>query len=214
MKTGARLRREFFERPCLKVAPELLGKWLVHRLPSGVQVGGRLVEVEAYLGDGSDPAAHSHPGPTPRNQTMFGPAGHLYAYRSYGIHICVNVVCEPAGRGAALLLRALEPADAPKSLAAMRDLRGLAADASAREIARGPGRLGQAMAFELDHDGNDLQRGAIGLYEAPTASDEIKVSTGPRVGITKAADLPYRYFEAGSGFVSPFRAGKVSKARP
>lgn len=211
MNPGVRLSREFFERPCLEVAPELIGKRFVHRLPSGVRVGGRLVEVEAYLGDGSDPAAHSYLGPKPRNQTMFGPAGRLYAYQSYGIHICVNVVCEPRGCGAAVLLRALEPATEQRSIAAMRELRGLPEAASPLEIARGPGRLGQAMGFELAHDGANLQRGAIGLYEAPAGSEAATVATGPRVGLTKATALPYRYYDSTSRFVSAFRSGKARK---
>ncbi|MEE3330243.1 MAG: DNA-3-methyladenine glycosylase [Myxococcota bacterium] len=211
MNPGRRLSREFFERPCLEVAPELIGKWFLHRLPSGARVGGRLVEVEAYLGDGSDPAAHSHRGPTPRNQTLFGPAGRLYVYQSYGIHICVNAVCEAAGSGTAVLLRALEPVTEPRPNAAMRRLRGLPDAASPLEIARGPGRLGQAMSFELAHDGANLQRGAIGLYEGPSGSEAPTVAAGPRVGLTKATALPYRYYDATSRFVSAFRSGKARK---
>ena len=187
------------------MAPDLVGAVLVHRRRDGRHLGGRIVEVEAYLGDGSDPAAHSHPGPTDRNRTMFGPPGRLYAYRSYGIHTCVNVVCEAAGRGAAVLLRALEPQG---DLASMRALRGLRPDAPEREIARGPGRLGQAMAFELAHDGHSLLRGPIGVYAAPEGQPPVRIAVGPRVGITKAAELPYRFWEEGSRWVSGFRAGR------
>lgn len=204
MKTGGRLDRAFFARPCLEVARDLPGKLLLHRLPDGTVVGGRLVEVEAYLGDGSDPAAHSHPGPTARNRTMFGPPGRLYAYRSYGIHVCVNVVCEPAGRGAAVLLRALEPL---AGLDAMRALRGLPRDAGARALARGPGRLAQALGLELAHDGASLLRGALGLYRAASGAT-VRVAAGPRVGITKAAALPYRFWDDGSPWVSAFRPGR------
>lgn len=205
MQTGARLTRAFFARPATEVARDLIGAILLHRLPDGRRVGGRLVEVEAYLGDGSDPSAHSHAGPTRRSKTMFGPPGRLYAYRSYGVHTCVNVVCEPVGVGAAVLLRALEP---QSDLAAMRQLRSLARDANPRELARGPGRLGQAMGFTLEHDGTSLLRGSVALYAPVPRTPPARVAVGPRVGITKAADLPYRFFEADSPWVSPFRAGK------
>ena len=109
METGPRLQRAFFDRPPTRVAADLIGTCLFRRLASGARLGGRIVEVEAYLGDGTDPAAHSHTGPTPRNRTMFGPPGRLYAYRSYGIHTCINVVCDAPGTGAAVLIRALEP---------------------------------------------------------------------------------------------------------
>jgi DNA-3-methyladenine glycosylase len=206
LKPGPRLSRVFFSRPATAVARDLIGTLLVHRLADGRRVAGRIVEVEAYLGDGSDPSAHSHGGPTPRNQTMFGPPGRLYAYRSYGIHTCVNVVCEPAGVGAAL--RALEPRG---DVAAMRALRGMGPDAPARELARGPGRLGQAMGFTLEHDGASLLRGPIALHAPPAGTPQPRVETGPRVGITKAAQLPYRFFEPDSVWVSPFRPGKPRK---
>jgi len=208
--TGARLTRAFFARPATEVARDLIGAILLHRLPDGRQVGGRLVEVEAYLGDGSDPSAHSHAGPTPRNKTMFGPPGRLYAYRSYGVHTCVNVVCERESVGAAVLLRALEPQG---DLAAMRELRGLALDANPRVLARGPGRLGQAMGFTLEHDGTNLLRGSVALYAPAHRTRRARVAVGPRVGITKAADLPYRFFEPDSPWVSPFRSGKRKQPR-
>ena len=192
------------------VAQDLIGAFLGHRLGDGRHVGGRVVEVEAYLGDGSDPSAHSHPGQTTRNAPMFGPAGHLYAYRSYGIHTCVNVVCEPEGRGAAVLLRALEPLE---DLDRMRALRGLAADAPARQIARGPGRLGQAMGFTLEQNGSSLLRGPISLHARAPGEAAPRVATGPRVGITKAVDLPYRFWQEDSPWVSPFRPGKTRAAR-
>ena len=102
---GPPLRQRFYARDSREVGPELIGCRLVHRRPTGERLVARLTEVEAYLGDGTDPASHAHPGPTPRNSTMFGPSGRLYAYRSYGIHVCVNVVCEADGRAAAVLLR-------------------------------------------------------------------------------------------------------------
>jgi DNA-3-methyladenine glycosylase len=163
-----------------------------------------LVEVEAYLGDGSDAASHAHRGITPRNRTMFGPAGRLYAYRSYGIHTCVNIVCGTSGRAAAVLLRAGEPLE---GLARMRALRGLPSDAKNELIARGPGRLAEALGLGLDHDGQSLLRAPLTLHTPASQADEIRIEQGPRVGITKASALPYRFFEANSPWVSPFRRG-------
>ena len=150
MRSGPPLRRAFFERSSVEVARDLVGATLIRKLADGTRLAGRLVEVEAYLGDGSDPSAHSHNGLTLRNQTMFGPPGRLYAYRSYGIHTCVNLVCAPEGDAAAVLLRAFEPTC---GLVRMRQLRGLARSASDRLIARGPGRLAQALDLRLEDDG-------------------------------------------------------------
>ncbi|MEM9174874.1 MAG: DNA-3-methyladenine glycosylase [Myxococcota bacterium] len=207
MPLGPPLRRRFYARDARDVGPALIGCRLVHRLPGGIRLVVRLTEVEAYLGDGSDPASHAHPGPTPRNGAMFGPAGRLYAYRSYGIHTCVNVVCEVAGRGAAVLLRAAEPLE---GLDAMRRLRGLGADAPPHRLTVGPGRLGQALGLTLADDGRSLLGGALRIHPPPGASAPVGAS--PRVGITKAADLPYRYFEIDAKdrptrWVSAFRRG-------
>ena len=109
MPPGPRLLRSFFDRSSPRVGRELVGCYLTRRIEGGPRLVGRIVEVEAYVGDGSDPGAHTHNGPTPRNRVMFGPPGRLYVYRSYGIHICANVVCEAEGRGAAVLFRAVEP---------------------------------------------------------------------------------------------------------
>ncbi len=210
MRLGRRLTRAFFERPSCEVGREIIGAVLVRRLPDGTRLAGRIVEVEAYVGDGSDPAAHSHAGRTPRNATMFGPAGRLYAYRSYGVHTCVNVVCEPPGSAAAILLRALEPLE---GLDTMRRNRGLPANAPLTQLARGPGRLSQALGLGLGHDGVGVLGGEIEL-RARHASDPVPaVEAGPRVGITKAVDLPYRFSLRGSRFVSPFRSG-VLRGRP
>lgn len=214
---GKPLPRRFFARDSREVAAELIGCRLVHRLPSGERLVVRLTEVEAYLGDGSDPASHAHPGPTPRNRTMFGPPARLYAYRSYGLHTCVNVVCERDGHAAAVLLRAAEPLLGAARMAA---LRGLPADAPPTRLTVGPGRLAQALGLTLDHDGTSLLRGALTLHP-PDAVRTAAVETGPRVGITKAAALPYRYFEAAppdatrrrSPWVSAFRSGGRRSAR-
>jgi DNA-3-methyladenine glycosylase len=172
-----------------------------------------MVEVEAYLGDGTDPGSHSHRGPTPRNLSMFGPPGRLYTYRSYGIHTCANVVCEAEGRGAAVLLRALEPL---AGAGAMRRLRGLPEDAGPRSIARGPARLCQALALTLDDDGRTALGGELTFRSPRTegGGPVEKVVRGPRVGLSKGAQLPYRFYLADSRWVSPWRAGgRPTKSR-
>jgi DNA-3-methyladenine glycosylase len=199
-----RLTRDFFARPCLEVAPELVGLLLVHELADGVRLVGRIVEVEAYLGDGSDPASHAHRGPTARNRVMFGPPGHIYVYRSMGIHRCANVVCEPVGRAAAVLLRAVEP------LAGEARMRALRGGREGRELASGPGKLAQAFAIELAHDGADLLRGALRIEREPGAAPPA-LCAGPRVGITRAVDLPYRFFARGSPHVT--RSALNARAR-
>jgi DNA-3-methyladenine glycosylase len=169
-----------------EVAPDLLGATL---LVDGV--GGRIVEVEAYAPD--DPASHSYRGRTGRNAAMFGAPGILYVYRSYGVHWCANVVCGEVGTGAAVLLRALEPTH---RLDVMRTRRGVGGDT---QLCAGPGRLTQALGISAAHDGLPLDRPPFELV-APSARPE--VVTGPRVGISRAADLPWRYAVKGSSFVS------------
>lgn len=203
-RTGAPYPRAFFARPCLEVAPCLVGAYLVHRLQDGTRLVGRIVEVEAYLGDGSDPGSHSHRGPTPRNRSMFGPPGRLYVYRSYGIHACANVVCEPAGSGAAVLLRALEPLEGRER---MRAQRRLARDAPDREIASGPGKLGAAMGLTLDADGWSLLRGRLCLRGPAPGDAPLGVATSRRVGLGRGRELPYRYFARDSAWLSRGRPG-------
>ena len=199
MRTGPSLPRSFFERSALEVAPELIGTYLSRRLPDGERIVGRVVEVEAYLGDGSDPSAHSHRGETARNRSMFGPAGRLYVYRSYGIHLCANVVCEPEGTASAVLLRALEPI---AGVDRMRGHRGLPEEGPRHSVASGPGRLGQAMALRLQDDGVSLLAGAFRLHRRAAAEPPPSVEAAPRVGISKAADLPWRFFDTDSDCVS------------
>jgi DNA-3-methyladenine glycosylase len=210
MPLDAPLRKSFFARDSRQVAADLIGCRLVHRLDSGERLIVRLVEVEAYLGDGSDPAAHSHRGPTPRNQTMFGPAGRLYAYRIYGLHTCVNIVCGTPGQAAAVLLRAGEPKE---GLESMREHRGLAANAAPRLLTRGPARLAQALGLELAHDGRSLLRGALTLHPPPREEGPPRIRTGPRVGISQAKELPYRFYESESPWVSAFRDGGRRRPR-
>ena len=169
-----------------EIAPALIGVTL---LVDGV--GGRIVEVEAY--DHEDPASHGFRGRTERNASMFGPPGNAYVYRSYGIHWCLNFVCEDEGVANAVLVRALEPTH---GLDAMRERRGLD---DPRLLCRGPGRLCQALGVTRDHDGLALDRPP---FELLAAESPVEVVSGPRIGITRAAELPWRYAEAGSRFLS------------
>ncbi len=186
---GKPLKRAFFARSVHEVAPDLIGVTL---LVDGV--GGIIVEVEAY--HHTEPAAHSFRGPTPRNLVMFGPPGFVYVYRSYGIHWCVNFVCEKQGSASAVLIRALQPTH---GIAAMRRRRGLHDE---RSLCSGPGKLCEALDITDKHNGHALDTPPFALH-ARTGKPEIV--TGLRIGITKAAELPWRYGLKGSKFVSkPF----------
>ena len=180
------LSRDFFARSVHEVAPELIGATL---LVAGI--GGRIVEVEAY--DQQDPASHGFRGRTPRNATMFGPAGYAYVYRSYGIHWCLNLVCAGEGEAEAVLIRALEPTD---GIEVQQERRGLE---DGRALCSGPGKLCQALAITREHDGLALDAPPFRL-EARAAAPEIVA--GPRIGITRAVEAPWRYLEAGSRYVS------------
>jgi DNA-3-methyladenine glycosylase len=180
------LARDFFARSVHEVAPELVGCTL---LVDGV--GGRIVEVEAY--DADDPASHGYRGLTARNGAMFGPPGHAYVYRSYGVHWCLNLVCGPEGRAEAVLVRALE---ATNGLDVMRARRGLDAE---RLLCAGPGRLCQALGVGGEHDGLPLDRPP---FELTAAGEPVEVARGPRVGITHAMEHPWRYGVARSPFLS------------
>jgi DNA-3-methyladenine glycosylase len=188
MPTPRLLRRSFFDRSVHAVAPELIGAslWV-----DGV--GGKIVEVEAY--HHTDPAAHSFRGRTERNAVMFGPPGVAYVYRSYGIHWCVNFVCEEEGSASAVLIRALEPTH---GIEAMRRRRGLS---DLRLLCSGPGRLTQALGVTQAHDGQPLDAPPFELRARP-AGEPVEVAVGPRIGITRAADRPWRYGLAASPFLS------------
>ena len=189
MPKSALIRRAFFSRSVHAVAPDLIGATLLYK-----GVGGVIVEVEAY--HHTDPAAHSFRGPTERNAVMFGPPGHAYVYRSYGIHWCLNFVCEPKGSASAVLIRALKPTH---GLAAMRRRRGVTEE---RLLCSGPGRLCEALGITGAHDGLALDRPP---FELIARSEAVEVAIGPRIGITKAVDHPWRYGLKGSRFVSrPF----------
>jgi DNA-3-methyladenine glycosylase len=183
------LRRAFFARSVHEVAPELIGATL---LVDGI--GGIIVEVEAY--DHEDPAAHGFRGRTARNAAMFGPPGHAYVYRSYGMHWCINFVCEGEGIASAVLVRALEPRS---GIAAMQMRRGILAE---RLLCSGPGRLTEALGVTRAHDGLALDAAPFALR---ARSEDVRLVIGPRIGITKAANKPWRYGLAGSKFLSrPF----------
>ena len=174
------------------VARQLIG---VTVLVDGV--GGRIVETEAY--DRLDPASHTYGGMTPRNAAMFGPPACAYIYRSYGIHWCINFVCREAGHGAGVLIRALQPTD---GLATMRQRRGLD---DVRLLCAGPGRLGQALGIDLSYTGLRLDQPPFELLAAE-ASAQHAIVTGPRIGISRAVEQPWRFGLAGSKFLSrPFR---------
>lgn len=189
VKLGRPLPQKFFARSVHAVAPELIGATM---LVDGV--GGIIVEVEAY--HQTEPAAHSYRGPTPRTMVMFGPPGFAYVYRSYGMHWCINFVCEKEGSAAAVLIRALQPTH---GLAAMRRRRGLEDE---RTLCSGPGKLASALAITHAQNGMALTAPPFAIH-ARTFTPEI--ATGVRIGITKAAELPWRYGLKGSRFVSkPF----------
>jgi DNA-3-methyladenine glycosylase len=190
------LGREFFARSVHDVAPDLIGCTL---LVEGV--GGPIVEVEAY--DQQDPASHCFRGQTARNRSMFGPPGHAYVYRSYGVHWCLNLVCDEESAAAAVLLRAVEPRE---GLDEMRARRGLD---DPRRLCSGPGRLCQALGVTVEQDGLALDRSPFQLLER---EEEPEIASGPRIGITRATDLPWRYGLVGSPYLS--RSFGVSARRP
>ena len=184
-----RLKLAFFNRSVLEVAPDLIGATMLFD-----GVGGRIVEVEAY--HHTEPAAHSFRGQTPRNAVMFGPPGYTYVYRSYGIHWCVNFVCEPRGSASAVLIRAVEPT---VGLKVMRRRRGVCDE---RLLCAGPGRVCEALGIMAAQSGMALDAPPFELF---ARAGTVEVVTGLRIGITKAADLPWRYGLKDSRFLSkPF----------
>jgi DNA-3-methyladenine glycosylase len=179
----------FYARPVLRVARDLVGCTVSHAGATGV-----IVETEAY--HDSEPACHAHVGVTARTHVLFGEPGRAYVYRSYGIHALLNAVAEPAGVGAAVLIRALEPVD---GVELMRERRGLERLA---DLCSGPGKLTQALGIGLELNDTDLSTGPIVVGPRPPGFKRTKIAVGPRIGITKAAELPWRFAVAGSAFVS------------
>jgi DNA-3-methyladenine glycosylase len=185
------MRRSFFGRSVHDVAPDLIGAELY---VDGV--GGLIVEVEAY--DMDDPASHAYRGRTHRNAVMFGPPGHAYVYRSYGIHWCLNLVCEAEGSASAVLVRALEPT---RGLETMRARRGFD---EPRLLCSGPGRLCQALGVTREHNGLPLDRAPFELHARSRVTSS-EVVAGTRIGLSRGTDRPWRYGLAGSSYLSrPF----------
>jgi DNA-3-methyladenine glycosylase len=185
---GERLEAAFFDRPVHTVARELIGCTLTHE-----GCGGTIVETESYERD--DPACHAFVGLTERTATLFGPPGRAYVYLSYGIHNLLNAVCEAEGEAAAVLIRALEPS---QGLDLMRERRGARPDT---DLCSGPGKLTEALGIGLDANGADLTRDPF-LLRPPADGRRPEIVTGPRIGITKAVERPWRFCLAGSPFVS------------
>ena len=183
------MQQAFYERPVLEVARDLIGCTVRHGLTCGV-----IVETEAY--HHCEPACHAYVGVTPRTATLFGPPGVAYVYRSYGVHAMLNAVCERAGVAAAVLIRALEPVQGVDAMAARRSTDRIG------DLCSGPGKLTQALAITLQDNGRALD--AAPLVIGPPLADRPgpPIVTGPRVGITKAVDLPWRFAVRGSPFVS------------
>jgi DNA-3-methyladenine glycosylase len=183
------VKRAFFDRPVLDVARDLVGCVVTHGDTAGV-----IVETEAY--HHSEAACHAYVGVTPRTRVLFGPPGRAYVYFSYGMHWMLNAVCEPAGVGAAVLIRALEPMD---GIDRMRERRGLEA---MRQLCSGPGKLTQALGIGSELNDTDLLGGPIAFSDRPRAWRDVAVDVDLRVGITKAADLPWRFVASGNRVVS------------
>jgi DNA-3-methyladenine glycosylase len=197
---------EFYARAVLDVAPELIGCTVQRGRVSGV-----IVEAEAY--HESEPASHAFAGLTPRTRTLFGPPGHAYVYRSYGIHALLNAVCESEGVGAAVLIRALQPA---AGVERMRARRGLVGGRPARdsELCSGPGKLSQALDIRLDDDGCLLSSGPVRILGREGAWRRPQIVQGVRVGITHAVDLRWRFCARGNGHVSRPRPSGAAATRP
>ncbi|HEX5145483.1 MAG TPA: DNA-3-methyladenine glycosylase [Conexibacter sp.] len=183
------LPHAFYDRPVVEVARDLVGCVVAHGGASGV-----IVETEAY--HFSEPACHAYVGVTPRTRLLYGPPGYAYVYRSYGIHALLNAVCEPEGVGAAVLIRALQPLD---GVELMRERRGVG---RLDQLCSGPGKLTQALDLELDRNGSDLAGGPVAIAPRPPGWERVELVAGPRIGIRKAAELPWRFSARGNEHVS------------
>jgi len=197
---GGLLPREFLDRPAPEVAPGLLGRVLEHESPEGL-VAVRLTEVEAYNGE-ADPASHAARGRTARNAVMFGPAGHAYVYFTYGMHFCVNVVCMTPGTASAVLMRAGAVIEGEELARARRPVKG-----PARDLARGPARLCQVLGIDRTLNGFDFCDPAspLRLRNRIRSEEESAICTGPRVGVSSAATVPWRFWLDGEPSVSVYR---------
>jgi DNA-3-methyladenine glycosylase len=184
-----RLEADFFDRSVHDVARDLIGCALLFD-----GVGGVIVECESYERD--DPACHAHVGLTPRTEPLFGPPGHAYVYLSYGVHCCLNFVCEREGAAAAVLIRALEPRWGVEEMSRRRGRE------DGRELCSGPGKLTQALGIGLQMDRAPLTEPPFELHARDEAWSEVAVVTGPRIGISRAAELPWRFCAAGTEYLS------------
>jgi len=193
------VNREFFARSVHEVARDMVGCTLAVGATAGI-----IVETEAY--DATDPACHAYIGRTARNEVLFGPPGIAYVYLSYGIHSLLNAVAEPEGSAAAVLIRALEPTEGIELMRERRGHKARTLDSSTRltlnQLCSGPGKLTEALGVGLDLNGAELLAPPFELSDRDPAWDDAEIVTGPRIGITKAAELPWRYCAAGSRFVS------------
>jgi DNA-3-methyladenine glycosylase len=200
--------RQFFDAPSVEIAPLLLGAVLQHNTPEGI-VAVRLTEVEAYLGE-ADPGSHAYRGPGKRNAVMYGEPGHLYTYFTYGMHICANVTCSPAGTASAVLMRGAEVIEGIELARARRPTSKTDAD-----LARGPARLVVALGITLDDGGADL---TVPPFELSLPSDPFPFETGPRTGVSGAGgsdEFPWRFWLPGERSVSPYKAHVPKRpARP
>lgn len=206
------LPRDFYARPTLDVARDLIGRILVHETPTGL-TAGVIVETEAYIGE-SDPACHAAPGPTKRNAPLYGPPGLAYVYLNYGIHYLVNAVTEPEGWPAAVLIRALEPLEG-ELLMRRRRARGTrkrAAELETASLCRGPGNLTRALGISLMQNLRDLVQSDLRIEDAGLPSRPIAAS--PRIGINLGVDRPWRFYAVGSAAVSGRAGGTAPPARP
>ncbi len=197
MRLGRRLPRAFFERAATEVAPDLLGRVLVRVEPGGDRLAGRIVEVEAYEAD--DPASHSFRGRTARNRVMFGPAGHLYVYFTYGMHFCSNVVTGREGEGSAVLVRAVEPLEGLRTMALRRGT------TDPHRLCAGPARLTEAFGITREQDGADLVRGREVFLLEGEATPRARIVRTTRVGVSVATRRRWRFVVRDDPFVSPGR---------
>jgi DNA-3-methyladenine glycosylase len=225
----ALIPRDFFARPSVQVAPDLLGVVIEHQTADGL-VAVKLTEVEAYAG-ASDPASHAYRGRTARNAVMFGPPGHAYVYFTYGMHFCVNLVCLGGGSASAVLLRAGAVIEG-EELARARRTRATPV-VPYRDLARGPARLCQALDIDRSQDGADVcvpgsplrvrwpeasttvrsAQNLLSREDGPRRTPSVKISSGPRVGVSAAADVPWRFWSDGDPTVSAYRA-HVPRRKP
>lgn len=202
--SGAKiLARRFFNRDPREVSGELLGKLIVRTTPAK-EIAGRIVEVEAYLGE-DDLAAHAAAGRTERNSVLFGPPGHAYVYFIYGVHHCLNISCLPKGDAGCVLIRALEPVSGVHEMVKARKLKELELISrhDFRKLTSGPGRLCEALGITRERDnGKDLLSAASDLQVMDDGFEVAEIAVTPRIGITKAVEMPLRYVIAGNSFIS------------